>query len=153
MTEEERERLAKISIYSDGSGNALERYDSAQRRIADQRVVLDKVQRFVEKYFDELAGACWSPDHLINPCVSIIPGLYRHRPTTAKDLARLWPDATWKRARDPYLRKELEYHAVVDGVTIRIEHAEGRREEPAKLPGEGTLVVLDDPAENAGEEA
>ena len=93
-------------------------------RIAERETVLGQLRAFIAKHADTLAGMYWRVGYL-DPEIELHHGHYRGQKAGPKDIARLWPNATWTRAKEKYGREdEIQWHAVVDGITLKIERAE-----------------------------
>lgn len=125
----------QIAIYWDGSGLAGDRYDCAVRTIQERRDVLALKETFIEKHCATLAGLNWRVGYL-EPEIEVSGSYYRGEQVTAKAVAQLWPEAKWRRVKQPYGEPgTFDWCAVVDGLTIRIEGAEcePRRPPPPKL--------------------
>lgn len=134
------EAWREIAIYNDGSGKAGSYYDSAIKTIEKWEAV-HRVQRaFIAKHIETLAGLYWRVAYL-EAAIEISYGLYRGKRTTPTDIALLWPEARWKRAKEKYT-SEIRYNweAVVDGITLRIENAES--EEPRPKLRDGATIIL-----------
>ena len=134
---------ADIFLVDDGGasgGDIKIVLSAAVKTIAERHAVLKLNTDFIEKHKETLAGMSWDVGFL-DPEIKIsCTSWYRGEQTTPVDIARLWPNANWKRERPEYRDNQLDYVAEVDGVKIIIKCAEVFK--PVKLGKAGTRVKL-----------
>ncbi len=129
------------AVYSDGSGKASDILREALQSIDEYEKNLSIKRLFIEKHKDTLAGLRWWCPHA-NREVEIWTGYYRAKPASAKDIARLWPDAQWTKRQDAFSKEQIDWVAEIDGITLVIEKAEKLPPpKPTKIP-KGTKVIL-----------
>lgn len=130
-----------IAIYHDGSGKAASYYDNAIATIEKWEAVHRLHRAFIAKHIETLAGMYWRVAYL-EPEIEISPGYYRGQRATPTDMARLWTGVKWKREKEKYSSAEVRYDwvGVLDGITLRINHAES--EEPRPKLRDGAAIDL-----------
>ena len=134
------EAWRSIAVYRDGSGKAHEYYDRNIATIEEWEAVHRLHRAFIAKHIETLAGLYWKVAYL-EAAIELCWGMYRGEHTKPADIARLWPDATWKRVKQKYSSGlKYDWEAVVDGITLRIEGAES--EEPRPKLREGETIRL-----------
>ncbi len=113
--------------------------------IAERKAVLHLVLDFIGTHRLALAGTYWKVCYL-DPEIEIWCRSHHDKTgmETAAEIARRWPQARWKRV-SPKWESEVKkgfrnWEATVDGVTLRIEHAE--KFEPIPLPPDGDIDVM-----------
>lgn len=140
------EAWRSIAIFSDGSGKAEEYYDRAIKTIEEWEAVHRVHRAFIAKHIETLAGMYWRVAYL-EAAIEISYQRYRGKDTTPADIALLWPAAKWKRVKEKHTSSiRYNWEAVVDGVTLRIEHAESEEPRPKLRDGE-TIRLPNDPDE------
>ncbi len=115
--------LEGVAVFSDGSGTALENIEWAEKHLTRSEEVIATLKRFIEKHLETLKGVSWSVGYG-DAEILLRHGSYLGKPASPKDIARLFPNACWKREQKSYDRENIHYVAEVDGVTLRIECAE-----------------------------
>ena len=136
------EELKKILIYPDGSGNAYQQSLNALREIAKKKESIAKIELFVEKHQEVLAGVSYTVSLFHSAEIEIWCGgkaHYRQEVLSPKELAhQLFPDAEWERVKDQF-SENYHYEALIDGVLLRLQNAEPekrqrRSEKPKRTP-------------------
>ncbi len=107
--------------HRDGSGCVAVDYLHEVHVIALRLAVLDANLSFITSHAAALTGLAWSVEYL-DKGIKINPWRM-----PAKDIAKRWPAALWKRKEPDNQHKErpsLNWEATVDGITLTIVEAE-----------------------------
>lgn len=133
------EGMAGLGAYPDGSGGGIRTLAWQMQTLRELRERITLLERFVRKYQLQLARLSWSldadtvhpskkeEDHaILVPQIELTAHTYDRQRVTAREVAALWPLASWRRSMPRWgdSTTERDYTADVDGVLIRISSAE-----------------------------
>jgi hypothetical protein len=128
--------------YNDGSGKTSFELACAIRTLAEREDKLAATLAWIRKNVEILAGLTWRVGYL-DPEIELGPRQYRGKRVTPAEVAKLWPDARWVRARKDYESEGvLHWDAVMDGITVRIPNAESIQPVKVRHPRVGSLAPI-----------
>lgn len=133
--------MAGLGAYQDGSGGGVKCLAWEMQRLRETQERIDRLRAFVAKYPLILARLNWrldvdalaaekqpGKDYRDFVCeVQISCRCYDKRRVESKEIAALWPEASWRRSMPRFSHESDEvrdYTAEIDGVIVRIERAE-----------------------------
>lgn len=136
--------LDQLAAYPDGSGGGVRGIKWEMSKIREERERLDLLEAFIRKYQLTLGALSWSASatrtHPTKKCgqsndlAVFVPEIElrahaynQQRCVTAMDVAKLWPEAQWRRTMPRFemdAETRRDWTADVDGVLLRIVEAE-----------------------------
>jgi len=131
-------KMEGLGAWHDGSGGGIYQlaYELRAIRETEERIAL--LRAFIKKHQMVLARLSWKADVdvlppvkregiLFVPQIELTGYVYDKNSVTPRDVAALWPEASWVRSFPRYdCEKDTvrDYTAEIDGVVVRIKEAE-----------------------------
>jgi hypothetical protein len=136
------------ATFRDGSGKGSEVLAFQLKQLADEESRINALRAFIEKHKDVLAGCSWSASTFGTEIGlgTAAYKYYRGEHVGAEGLAAIFPQVSWRREKHKWASSgdsgdsRRDWVAELDGVTLRIECAEGGRVE--RVRGLPTGVVV-----------
>jgi len=126
-------------------------YEKAIAKIEEREAILQAQRAFITKHAETLAGLEWTPD-LIDLEIQLTWRSYRGQKVSALGVARLWPDAKWKRVKTSFSAGlDYDWKAKIDGITLVIDRAETEEPRPKLKAGETIDLWLGEVADDSGD--